>query len=227
MKVLKLTAMVAIAMATLTLSSCGGGVGSSDSKFFGKVPGIYSEMTGKKEAMQEKFKTCESQDEAIKLMADAVKAEKEYESKLEEAGKALDGKTIEIESTPEITVNSPITLTFDGFWSKSDLEPKFKMEGDVVAAQNYQSEDSKKLSTGDPSRYVGMGQQVFLVGYDDAGTRVFSQKVAYFPMDLISESALGVKAGTPLKFETFQITEKNVEGCLKATSLKLSYESEK
>lgn len=227
MKVLKLTAMVAIAMATLALSSCGGGVGSSDSKFFGKVPGIYSEMTGKKEAMQEKFKTCESQDEAMKLMADAVKAEKEYESKLEEAGKALDGKTIEIESTPEITVNSPITLTFDGFWSKSDLEPKFKMEGDVVAAQNYQSEDSKKLSTGDPSRYVGMGQQVFLVGYDDAGTRVFSQKVAYFPMDLISESALGVKAGTPLKFETFQITEKNVEGCLKATSLKLSYESEK
>lgn len=227
MKVLKLTAMVAIAMATLTLSSCGGGVGSSDSKFFGNVPGIYSEMTAKKEAMQEKFKTCESQDEAMKLMADAVKAEKEYESKLEEAGKALDGKTIEIESTPEITVNSPITLTFDGFWSKSGLEPKFKMEGDVVAAQNYQSEDSKMLSTGDPSRYVGMAQQVFLVGYDDAGTRVFSQKVAYFPMDLISESALGVKAGTPLKFETFQIAEKNAEGCLKATSLKLSYESEK
>ena len=46
-------------------------------------------------------------------------------------------------------------------------------------------------------------------------------------MDLISENALGVKAGTPLKFETFQITEKNVEGCLKATSLKLSYESGK
>ena len=101
------------------------------------------------------------------------------------------------------------------------------MEGDVVAAQNYQSEDSKMLSTGNPSRYVGMAQQVFLVGYDDAGTRVFSQKVAYFPMDLISENALGVKAGTPLKFETFQITEKNVEGCLKATSLKLSYESGK
>lgn len=226
MKVLKLTAMVAIAMAILTLSSCGG-VGSSDSKFFGKVPGIYSEMTGKKEALQEKFKTCESQDEAMKLKADAEKAAKEYETKLEEAGKALDGKTIEIESTPEITVNSPITLTFDGFWSKSSLEPKFKMEGDVVVAQDYQSEDSKKLSTGNPSRYVGMGQQAFLVGYDDAGTRVFSQKVGYFPMDLISESALGVKAGTPLKFETFQITEKNAEGCLKATSLKLSYESEK
>lgn len=226
MKVLKLTAMVAIAMATLTLSSCGG-AGSSDSKFFGNVPGIYSEMTAKKEALQEKFKTCESQDEAMKLKADAEKAANEYETKLEEAGKTLDGKTIEIESTPEITVNSPITLTFDGFWSKSGLEPEFKMEGDVVVAQDYQSEESKKLSTGNPSRYVGMGQQVFLVGYDDAGTRVFSQKVGYFPMDLISENALGVKAGTPLKFETFQISEKNVEGCLKATSLKLSYESGK
>lgn len=225
MRNFKQMALVAIAI-PLLLSSCGGGSGSSsDSKFFGNVPGIYAEMTAKDESLKEQFKNCSSEDEAKKVYAEAEAAEKEYSVKIEEAAKALDGKTIEIESTPEITVNSPITLTFDGFRSKTDMTPRFKLTGDAVAAQNYQSEESKGLSTGggDLTRYKGLSQHVYLLGFDDAGTQVFSQKVAYFPIDLITDTELGVKAGTNLKFEDFTINKKNCEGCIKATVLKFSF----
>lgn len=225
MRNFKLLALAAIAMPIL-LSSCGGGSGSSsDSKFFGNVPGIYAEMAAKDESLKEQFKSSSSEDEAKKVFAEAEAAEKEYSVKIEEAAKSLDGKTIEIESTSEITVNTPITLTFDGFRSKTDMTPRFKLAGDAVAAQNYQSEESKGLSTGggDLTRYKGLAQHVYLLGFDDAGTQVFSQKVAYFPIDLISDAELGVKAGTKLVFETFTINKKNCEGCTKATVLKLSF----
>lgn len=225
MRNFKLMALAAIAMPML-LSSCGGSGGSSsDSKFFGTVPGIYADMTAKEESLKEQFKNCSSEGEAKKIFAEAEAAEKEYSVKIEEAAKALDGKTIEIESTPEITVNTPITLTFDGFQSKTDMTPRFKLAGDAVAAQNYQSEESKGLSTGggDLTKYKGLSQHVYLLGFDDAGTQVFSQKVAYFPIDLITDAELGVKAGTNLKFEDFTINKKNCEGCIKAAVLKLSF----
>lgn len=225
MRNFKLMALAAIAMPML-LSSCGGSGGSSsDSKFFGTVLGIYADMTAKDESLKEQFKNCSSEGEAKKIFAEAEAAEKEYSVKIEEAAKALDGKTIEIESTPEITVNTPITLTFDGFQSKTDMTPRFKLAGDAVAAQNYQSEESKGLSTGggDLTKYKGLSQHVYLLGFDDAGTQVFSQKVAYFPIDLITDAELGVKAGTNLKFEDFTINKKNCEGCIKAAVLKLSF----
>lgn len=225
MRNFKLMTRAAIAM-TCLLSSCGGSSGSSsDSKFFGNVPGIYVEMVAKDESLKEQFKNSSSEDEAKKVFTEAEAAEKEYSVEIEEAAKALDGKTIKIESTPEITVNSPVTLTFDGFRSKTDMTPRFKLSGDAVAAQNYQSEDSKGLSTGggDLTKYKGLSQHVYLLGFDEAGTQVFSQKVAYFPIDLISDTELGVKAGTALKFEDFTINKKNCEGCIKATVLKLSF----
>lgn len=225
MRNFKLMALAVIAM-PLLFSSCGGGSSSSsNSKFFGNVPGIYAEMVAKKESLKEQFKNSSSEDEAKKIYAEAETAEKEYSVKIEEAAKALDGKKIEIESTPEITVNSPVTLTFDGYRSKTDMTPRFKLTGDAVAAQNYQSEESKSLSTGggDLTRYKGLAQHVYLLGFDEAGTQVFSQKVAYFPMDLITDSELGIKAGTNLKLENFTINKKNCEGCIKATVLKLSF----
>lgn len=229
MRNFKLMALIAIAM-PLLLSSCGGDSGSSTkSKFFGNVPGIYAEMIAKDESLKEKFKNSSSEDEAKKIYAEAEAAEKEYSVKIEEAAKALDGKTIEIESTPEITVNSPVTLTFDGYQSKTDMTPRFKLAGDAVAAQNYQSEESKGLSNGggDLTKYKGLAQYVYLLGFDDAGTQVFSQKVAYFPIDLITDTELGVKSGTDLKFENFTINKKNCEGCIKATVLKFSFTESK
>ncbi len=216
--------------AAVTFTSCGGGSGSaSDSRFFGKVPGIFANMIEKKEVLKEQYKTCSTEDEAKKIYAEAESAEKDFSAKLEEAAKGLDGKTIEIQSSPEITVKSPITLTFDGFQSKLDMTPRFKLAGDVVAGQDYQSKDSKSISKagGDITRYTGLSEHVYLIGLDDTGAQVFRSKVAYFPIGLITDSELGVKAGTKLVFETFTITEKNVEGCLKATSLQLSYSNDK
>lgn len=222
----KLLAATFLMASAVTLTSCGGDSGSSaDSKFFGKVPGIFANMTEQKKTLKDQYKTCSSEDEIEKLQKEAELAEKDFSTRLEEAAKAMDGKTIEIKSTPEITVNSPATLTFDGFQSQLDLTPRFRLTGDVAAAQNYQSEDCKRISAsaGDLSKYSGLSQHVYLIGLDDTGTQVFSSKVAFFPIGLITSSELGVKAGTKLEFETFTINEKNVEGCLKATSLQLSY----
>lgn len=226
----KYFAMAAFALASLSLSSCGNGSASSaDSKFFGNVPGIFAEMLEKENALKEQFKACSSAEEGQKVQAEAETLQNDFSAKLEEAGKALNGKTIEIQSSPEITVNSPVTLEFDGFASKLDLTPRFKISGDVVAAQDYQSADSKGISEagGDLTRYTGLSEHVYLVGLDSEGNQLFSQKIAYFPIILISDTQLGVKAGTPLVFETFTITKKNVEGCLRATTLQLKYTPDK
>ncbi len=226
----KLSAVAAVALAAMSLISCGSSSGSSaDSNFFGNVPGIFANMIEKKDALKEKYMTCSSEDEARKIQAEAASAEKEFSAKLEEAAKALDSRTIEIQSTPEITVNSPVALTFDGFSSKLDLTPRFKLTGDVVAAQNYQSKDCKGLSSagGDLTKYTGLSEHVYLIGLDESGNQLFASKVAYFPIGLISDTELGVKAGTPLVFETFTISKKNVEGCIKAKSLRLSFQSDK
>lgn len=229
MKKSNLFAPALVALALTTLASCGGGAGSSsDSKFFGSVPGVFMQMTEKKDALKEQFKNCSSESEAKSIMEDAESAEKEYTAKIEEAAKALDGKTIEIETNDYFRVNSPVALTYDGFRSKSDLTPRFKLAGNIEAAQVYQSENSKTLSgSSDVSRYVGLSEPVYLVGLDDAGNELFTSKIAYFPIGKIADTELGIPAGTPLTFETFTITDKNAEGCAKATKLQLSYKSEK
>ena len=186
MKKSNLFAPALVALALTTLASCGGGAGSSsDSKFFGSVPGVFMQMTEKKDALKEQFKNCSSESEAKSIME-------------------------------------------DGFRSKSDLTPRFKLAGNIEAVQVYQSENSKTLSgSSDVSRYVGLSEPVYLVGLDDAGNELFTSKIAYFPIGKIADTELGIPAGTPLTFETFTITDKNAEGCAKATNLQLSYKSEK
>lgn len=217
----KLITATAIACASLTLASCGGG-SSSDSRFFGNVPGLCAEWEQTNNDLKEKFKTSESAEAAGKIMDEANASKEEYKAKIEEAAKGLDGKTIEIQSTPRFTVNSPVTLTFDRM---SSMDPRFKLAGDIVAGENYQSENARSLSDGasDVSRYKGLGQHVYLIGLDNEGNKVLESKIGYFPMDLISDTELGVKAGTPLVLETFTIYDGNMEGCIKATTLQFSY----
>lgn len=208
----------------LAITSCGGGAGSAtESKFFGNVPGIYLQIMETSNALKEQFKTSSSEDDAKKVMAKAEKAEQEYSAKIEEAAQSLDGKTISIESDSQFTVNSPVTLTFDGFQSKTDLTPRFKLSGDIVAGSDYQSEAAKGLSGSTASKYVGMAEHVYIVGKDADGNEVFSQKIAYFPGELIGADQLGVKKGTALQLESFTINKHNAEGCTKAVTLHLSY----
>ena len=105
------------------------------------------------------------------------------------------------------------------------MDPRFKLAGDIVAGENYQSENARSLSDGssDPSRYKGLSQHVYLIGLDNEGNKVLESKIGYFPMDLISDTELGVKAGTPLVLETFTIHDGNMGGCIKATTLQFSY----
>mgnify|MGYP000794379460 FL=1 len=216
----KLITAAAIACASLILASCGGG-SSSDSRFFGNVPGLCAKWEQTNDGLKEKFKTADSAEAAGKIMDEANASKEEYKAKIEEAAKGLDGKTIEIQSTPQFTVNSPLTLTFDRM---SSMDPRFKLAGDIVAGENYQSENARSLSDGsDPSRYKGLSQHVYLIGLDNEGNKVLESKIGYFPMDLINDTELGVKAGTPLELETFTIHDGNMEGCIKATTLQLSY----
>lgn len=228
MKIRHLMAVMAIAsMGALALSSCGGGSDkASDSKFFGDVPGLYLQMMEKKDALKQQFKTASTEEEGRKLMAEAEKAEQDYGATLEEAAKALDGNTLEVQSTPQFTVKSPMTITFDGFASKLDQTPRFRVAGEIEAAENYQSDAARSLSGQNASSYAGLGEHVYLVGTDAGGNRVFSQKVAVVPLSVYSSDQLGVKAGTPLKLEDIVINKHNAEGCTKAVALHLSYKAE-
>ena len=220
-------AATAIVLAAISISSCGdnSGAAASGSRFFGDVPGIYMKMMEKKSEFMERFKRCSSDDEVRKIQAEAEKEEAEFATKIEKAATALDGKTIEIESTPDFNVGSPVTLTFDGFRSKLDMTPQFRLSGDATAAKDYQSESAKCLSSpsSDISRYEGLTEHIYLDGFDDQGNEVFSSQVAVIPIKGNADGELCVLTGTPVQFETLTISKHNAEGCMKATTLKLLY----
>lgn len=225
-KLNNLLAAVAVLFAASSLTACGESAGAvAGSKFFGDVPALYLQMMEKKADIKEQFKNASSEGEAKDLMTQAQQFEDDYRVQIQNAASDLTGKTIEVVSTDDFTVNTPLTMTFDGFFSKSDMTPQLKFTGEVVAARDYQSDDAKGITDagGDLSRYVGLAQHIYLEGYDDQGNQVFSSQVGYAPLGLSGDGQLLVKTGTPVKFDNLTINKKNAEGCLKATSLRLVY----
>ena len=116
-----------LALASLTLASCSGG-GSSDSGFFGALPGEMTQYESEMKALEEKAKDIKTEADKKKLIAESQEIQEKYTTKIEETAKALDGTELKV-TDGEFAVAQPITLTFDGFASKKELTPRFKLGG--------------------------------------------------------------------------------------------------
>lgn len=207
MKTIKLMALVAIL--TPMLFSCSGGVGSSDTLLFGSLPGVYGQFQTEKDQLQEEAKNINSEADKAKLIEKSEKMKEEWSAKIEESAKSIDGKTIEFAES-DIKVINPISLQFDGFFSKTDMTPKFKINGSAEAPA--------EINTGE--MYVGTSENVYIVGYNAEGQEVYQIKGGFIPVENVDGKAV-VKAGTAVNFDTFHFSGKKVEEYEAAKTLKL------
>lgn len=208
MKSLKLF-VATLAVAAITMSSCSDGTGSSGTPLFGSLPGVYEKFQTEQDKLSEEAKNIKSEADKAKLIEKAEKIQEEWSAKIEESAKALDGKTIEFAES-DIKINEPLSLEFDGFTSKSDLAPKFKINGSC--------ETASEINTG--VVYLGPSEKVYIVGYDADGQQVYKVKVGAVSAENVDGNAV-VKAAEPVTFTPVYFSEKEVGEYKAAKTLKL------
>ena len=202
--------MALAVMASVTLWSCSGsGDSNSDSLLFGALPGEYLEFLNAKESLREQAKTVTSESQFRELQAEAEEQEKEWSAKIEKAAKSLDGRTIAI-TDGSIKVVEPLTLTFDGFFSKIDLTAKFMINGKAEAAENISPIGEYPLKS----------YTVYIVGYDAQMNELFASNVGRIDAEVSNHKAT-IPAGTPVVFDYLQFGKKKAEAYGHATMLKL------
>lgn len=197
------------AIAVMTLSSCSGGGNASESLFLGTLPAIHGEMQQAKKSIQEEYKAVQSESQAKSLMAKAEKLEKEYSEKIEKAAQSLDNKEVRI-TDGDLKVTSPVTLNYCGFFSKFDMTPEFNVKGGAEATTDIMPE----------GKYPLTAYAVYIVGYGPDSQELFKCKVGHMDAEVNNGTAV-IKAGTPVRFDRFHISNKETDAYQQATTLKL------
>lgn len=124
--------LAAIAFSAFVLSSCGSG-SKSDALLFGEIPGIMAELQSEVQKIKENPDIFKNEEEFKKADEKLKELNEQAEKDLTAAMKEIAGKEFEVTCDAPLKVNKPLSLSPDGFFSKSGLEPKFKVEGEVVA----------------------------------------------------------------------------------------------
>lgn len=206
MKSIKLLALVAIMP---MLFSCSGGSGSSSTLLFGSLPGVYDQFQAEKDKISEEAKNIKSEEEKAKLIEKSEKMQEKWSAKIEESAKALDGKTIEFAES-DIKVTEPVSLEYDGFFSKSGMNPKFKVNGGAEVVNEINTDFD----------YVLPNEKVCIVGYNAEGQELYHIAVGSVPVENVDGKVV-VKAGTPVKFSSFSYSTNKSEEYKEAKTLKL------
>jgi len=217
------------AILSLTIASCGGGMSSSsESMLFGKVPGIVEKYNTENDRLKEEFRKCDSESEGRKLFEKAQTLEAETFAKAEEAGQAWSGSTLDLASDAIFEVKTPLTVAFDGFFSKSDFTVKYNLSGEVVIARdciwepltdNEKSIVEMTLKDGIQSYSIAI---VHIIGLDAEGNEITSNRIGAVKLAII-DGNVGVAANTPVKFENLVMSEKLVDQYPLVKSLKLGF----
>lgn len=199
---MKFNFFVAIAISAFAVISCGGSAGSassSDAMLFGKVPGIYLNYEKETAALLEKAQqSTDLKDlQAIDEKGEALK--ENLHGELEKAAQAWSGTTLEVTVGEELKINTPLTVTFDGF--ASSVSPRFVVAGDVETTQeinaNYKESLIKYYSTRQ-DQLLTYG--VLLVGLDEQGQEVVSQRVGSLQLAWANDQVV-ISAGTKVAFD--------------------------
>lgn len=207
MKIFKLMALAAIAMPFMF--SCSGGGSSSDTLLFGALPGQFEQLLAEQAELKEKAKDIKSEAEKAELIKKSEEIKEKWSGKIEESAKALDGKQIEFAQS-DVKVTQPVSLQYEGFFSKSDMTPKFKING--------AAEVTSEINTDAP--YILPSEHVYIVGYNAEGQEVYRIKAGFVAADNVDGKSV-VKAGTPVTFDPIVFSDNKVEQYKEAKTLKL------
>lgn len=182
---------------------------ASESVIFGELPALHNQMQAEKDAIKKETKSATTESQLTDLMEKSDQLKEKYTTKIEDAAKALNGKAISI-ADGDIKVTEPVTLTYDGLFSKQDITPKFKVSGKAEAAADITPD----------VKYAQKSFTVYIAGYDKDGNEVFASKIGFIDAaDAGGKST--IKAGTPVKFDGLQFGAKKAADYQKATTLKL------
>ncbi len=215
----------AIAIVTLMFTSCGGGSSSSsDAMLFGAIPGVYLNYETETAALLEKaeqsndIKDLEAINEQGEALKDALHGE------LEKAAQAWSGTTLDVAVGEDLKVITPITVTFESFFSSTS--PQFTLAGDIETAQeinaNY-SADLLKYYSSRQDQLLTYG--VLLVGLDELGAEVVSQRVGSLQLAWANDQVV-IPAGTKVVFnDKLAFKNRSAEAYTKIKSLTLKVDT--
>lgn len=192
----------AIAIAALALASCGGGGSSSasDALLFGAVPGVYLEYEAEIAALLEKAQQSDNMNDLQTINEKGEALKENLHGELEEAAQAWSGKTLDVAAGEDLTVITPITVTFDGFFSSTS--PQYTLSGDVETAREIDAKYSANLLKYYSSRQNELlTYGVLLVGLDEHGQQIVSQRVGSVQLAWANDRVV-IPAKTKVKFDS-------------------------
>lgn len=213
--------LAAVAVLATMIQSCSSGGSSTDTKLFGPLPGVYQDYLTKMEAL--KNESVENRDDFEKVHAEAEKIKEDYKVKIEDASKALDGRALDVANDSCFTVKTPLSLTFDGFFSRLDMLPKFKVSGEVVTAKDIfppMSDNLTRAYINDPSM-LKAPYHVNLVCYDAEGNELFTSKIGYIKAQVMGDR-VGIPASTPVDLESLQFSKKKCPDYERVATMKIA-----
>lgn len=202
------------------MTSCGGG-SKQKAIIFGEIPGIFAEYNAETSALKEKAKKVDNADDFAKLASKADKIKEQLKADLQKAGESYSGSVIEAEGIDGLSIEKPLTLIYDGFFSSTTV--RFKVEGEVVATKNIELEASESVISyysKYPERLVDCNAQ--LKSYDAEGSCIDSSSIGSFSTE-ISDGKLIIPSGSKMKLnQSLTIGDKSADDALKTKSLKVS-----
>lgn len=221
-KQLFITSVLSIAAVSFILSSCGGSSSSSsESMLFGKVPAIAAELNTQSEELKAKLGASESESDAKAVFEKYEKFYAEAREKAEKAAQEWSGSTLTLENTDELTVKTPVTVQFKDFFSKGDIDPRYDLAGEVVAAKDIPLEGKDALAFNDGTMTP---LSVDLIGLDAEGNEVISHQVGSIARTSTGEGTAVITAGTPVNINAHNLTMSDSKAAeyAKIKSLKLA-----
>lgn len=210
-------------LATTVFVSCGGSNTSSNGNcmIFGEVPGLYADYETQRDKIEQSAEKSESDYKKASTQIDELKDE--YRAKIEEAGKKLDGQSIEITQGEDFKVVNPISLSFKEF--ANNVNAVFTVGGEVETAKDISVEVPESWLKSHDVQYLNV--PLLLIGCDEQGTEVASTRIGTFKGFQVIDGKLVLPAGIKAELQIVAYNKNDYDNYVKVKSVKLALDTSK
>lgn len=208
-------------LGVFALSACSGGASTENCPVFGEVPGIYADYQAKCDKINESALNSEGDYRKASAQKDELK--EQYRSKIEEAGKKLAGKPIEIAPGEDFKVVKPISLSFKEF--ANSVNAMFNVDGEVVTAKDVVMEVSNSWLNSHDVNYLML--PLLLIGCDENGAEVTSARIGTFEGFKVVDGKLILPAGTKAELQPVPYGDNDYDSYIKVKTVKLALDTSK